>query len=270
MSSGVQATVLVAVLYGIGIARIWNVAGRGRLVSRAQVLSFALGVAVLILALGPPVDSNVSHDLTMHMTQHVLLIWAAAPLLVIGAPLPTLLWALPDNARLRLQPLWRRAHRTVFGDAWPVWVAVAVIVQNVVLGLWHLPAMYEGAVQHSVVHAAEHASFLFTSIFFWWTITGAVRRTRFGAGVLAVFIAKFPGLILGVGMTISRQAWYPNVYGGSASSVRDQQGAGVVMWVAGGMMATIAGLALFWCWMQALERTTPSDPAAVRIEGMRV
>ena len=270
MSSGLQATLLVAVLYGIGVARIWSAASRGRLVSVAQVASFAAGIAVLTVALGPPLDTTVSHDLTAHMTQHVLMIWLAAPLLVIGAPFPTLLWALPDALRFRVQPWWRRTHRAVFGDAWPLWVAIAVIVQSVVLGLWHLPAMYQGAVQHPMVHAAEHASFLFTAIFFWWTITAAVRRTRFGAGVLAVFIAKFPGLILGVGMTISSTSWYPNAYGSSTASVRDQQGAGVVMWVAGGMMATIAGLTLFWFWMQALERATPSDPAPVRIEGMRV
>jgi putative membrane protein len=267
-SSGFEAVIAFAIIYAIGLARIWRRVGFGRLVSPLRASTFGVGLAVLAVALGPPLDTQVGHDLSLHMTQHVLMIWVAAPLLVVGAPFPTLFWALPNDARARVQPRWQRVHREVAGDHWPVWIAVASFAQAIALGVWHLPALYQRAAQDALVHSLEHASFLFTALFFWWTIAAAVRRTRFGAGVLAVFIAKFPGLILGVGMTLAKQPWYPTSYGTGAAALRDQQGAGAVMWVGGGMIATIAGLALFWHWMQALERATPSDPFAKRVEGI--
>lgn len=263
-SGAFEAVIAVAVAYALGLARIWRRVGTGRLVSPRRALLFFAGLVALGVALGPPIDGRVGRDLTLHMTQHVLMIWVAAPLLVIGAPLPTLLWSLPDDARLRAQHWWQRVHHEIAGDHWPVWVVLASFAQAIALGVWHVPALYEAASQHAVVHALEHASFFFTALFFWWTIAAAVRRSRFGVGVLAVFVAKFPGLILGVGMTLAKRPWYPASY----VSLTDQQGAGVVMWVAGGMIATIAGLALFWHWMQAMERATPSDPFARRVEGI--
>ncbi len=268
-AGGLGVVVAVAIAYALGLFRIWERVGVGRLVSPWRAALFLAGLAVLGVALGPPIDTSVAHDLTLHMTQHVLMIWVAAPLLVVGAPLPTLLWAFPDRTRLSLQSRWQRVHREVAGDRWPVWVIVASFAQAVVLAVWHLPALYQPAAQHAFVHALEHGSFLITAMLFWWTIAAAVRRTRFGAGVLAVFVAKFPGLFLGVGMTLTTHTWYPASYGSGAAAVRDQQGAGVVMWVGGGMIATIAGLTLFWHWMQALERSTPSDPFPTRVDGMR-
>ena len=61
---------------------------------------------------------------------------------------------------------------------------------------------------------------LFTAMAFWWTIAGAVRRLRFGAGVLAVFIAKLPGLVLGVGMAIDTHVWY-HAYGSGSAALQD-------------------------------------------------
>ena len=95
-------------------------------------------------------------------------------------------------------------------------------------------------------------------MFFWWTIAGAVRRTRYGAGLLVVFVAKLPGLVLGVGMTIGTHVWYP-VYGQGAHALTEQQVAGVIMWIGGGMIATASALVLFANWFASLERTTPGE-----------
>jgi cytochrome c oxidase assembly factor CtaG len=258
---GLSPVVAVAFAYAIGLDRMWQRVGRGRLVSPTRAVLFLLGLAVTGVALGPPLDGTVETSFTAHMTQHVLLIWISAPLLVAGSPMPVLLWALPDRYRLAAQRRWRTVHRSVAGPAWPMWVAATAAVQAVVLAVWHLPVLYQAALDNSLVHAAEHASFLFSAMAFWWTIAGAVRRSRFGAGVLAVFVAKLPGLFLGVGLTLATRVWYPH-YGTGAGAVHDQQAAGVVMWVGGGMVATIAALVLFGLWMQALERATPPHEAA--------
>jgi cytochrome c oxidase assembly factor CtaG len=84
-----------------------------------------------------------------------------------------------------------------------------------------------------------------------------VRRARYGATLVAVFIGKLPGLLLGVGMTIDAHVWYRS-YGSGAHALADQQYAGVVMWVGGGSVAAIAGLVTFTVWMRAMERTDPN------------
>ena len=262
--AAVQPVIVVAVAYALGLTRMWMTVGVGRLVSRSRVALFALGLLACGIALGP-LEPYTGDDLTLHMTQHMLLMYVAAPLLVLGAPFPTLLWALPTRARLRLQRRWQKFHRAVASDLWALWLGLAAAVQAILLWVWHLPALYDAAVGDQLVHVAEHASFLFPSIAFWWVVTGVVRRTRFGASVLAIFIAKFPGLFLGVGMTLALRPWYPS-YGEGAAALRDQQGAGVVMWVGGGMIATVAGLVVFWHWMQALERAAPAETFRAIIE----
>ena len=82
--------------YAVGLSRMWDSAGRGRLVRASQARNFVAAQVVLAAALLMPHGS-----LTAHMVQHVLLLVVAAPLLAMGAPLPTMLWALPARRRTR-------------------------------------------------------------------------------------------------------------------------------------------------------------------------
>ncbi len=247
----------VAILYGIGLRRMWERVGVGRLVPVWRAVTFGIGIAVTALTLGPPLDHLADTDLTAHMVQHVLLIWVCAPLLVVGTPFPPILWAFDDDVRRRGQRAWRRVHRSAAGPAWPAWVVVAMVLQGVTLLAWHVPSLYDAAVRNDLVHAMEHATFLGTAVFFWWALAGAVRRARFGPGILAVFVAKLPGLLIGVGLAIDRHIWYP-VYGRGSAALENQHVAGVVMWVGGGMIATVTALILFGNWLAGLERAAPS------------
>jgi putative membrane protein len=248
---------LIAAWYAVGLVRMWERVGTGRLVPRSRAVAFGAGVATLAVALGPPLDTLSEQHLAAHMVQHVLLIYVCAPLLVAGAPLPTMLWAFSDPVRARCSRVWRRAHRHVAGDAWPLWVAGTLTVQAVVLLVWHVPPLYDAAVRNPGVHVLEHAAFLFTAIAFWWAAAGAVRRARYGGVLVAIFIAKLPGLLLGVGMTLDRHLWYP-VYGRGERALSDQQYAGVVMWVFGGTLAALWALWMFALWMRGLERHSPN------------
>jgi putative membrane protein len=261
--TGIEPVVLVALWYGIGLQRMWATVGAGRLVSQTRAALFACGLVATACALGPPLDSEIGTSLTAHMVQHMVLIWVSAPLLVAGAPLPTLLFALPRDAHLRVQRIWQRAHRSLVGPAWPLWVGSAVALQTASLIVWHTRPAYEAAVDNGVVHSLEHAAFLFTAMFLWWTIAGAVRRTRYGPGVLVVFIAKLPSIFIGVGMAVDVHVWYP-VYGRGAAGLQDQQNAGLVMWLGAGAVATVCALVVLGLWLQALERAAPAAPCLPR------
>ena len=65
-----------------------------------QVGCFLSGMLALSAALASPIEALSVHLFWVHMVQHLLLIVAAAPLLVISSPLVPLLWALPRSWRL--------------------------------------------------------------------------------------------------------------------------------------------------------------------------
>jgi putative membrane protein len=249
--------VALAGLYGIGLRRAWRRAGRGRLVSVHQACWFGLGILALVIALLPPLDNAAVTSLTAHMIQHVILLVVAAPLLVMGAPLPTLLWALPDNARSSGMESWRRVLRSRSGQGWAIWAGATIGLQTLVMWGWHAPVLYRAALRDPQLHALEHFSFVTAAAAFWWAV-GAGSGRRHGGAVPAVFAAAFPGTVLGAALTLSTHPWYAEY-----SSLADQQMAGVVMWAFGGLLYVLAAAALFGAWLAAAERRTPGRPAIV-------
>ena len=245
---------LITVAYAVGVDRAWDRAGRGRIVRVEQVGAFVAGMAALLIALVGPLDARAHVSLTAHMSQHVLLLMVAAPLLVAGAVVPALLWALPGNLRPRAFAGWRRVTRSHAGLGWMVWTGAAIFVQSVAMWLWHLPGPFQAALRHPALHAAEHLTLVATAMVFWWA-AAAGRRDRLGAAVLAVFVAALPGTGLGAALTLANHPWYP-AYAG-AGALADQQLAGVVMWAVGGFVYVIAAAVLFARWMGSLERSMP-------------
>src|SRR3954451_13416792 len=114
------AVLLAGVLYGVAVARARRV--DGRLSARpGAVAAFAGGLVTTGVALAPPFHEAAEKTFSAHMIQHVLLIAVAAPLLVIGDPVRTMLLGAPDRWRRRL----RSVHRARAGEHWVVWISVA-------------------------------------------------------------------------------------------------------------------------------------------------
>ena len=96
-----------AILYAVGIARLWASAGRGRGIRRGEALRFALAWLVLCAAIASPLDDLADRLFCAHMVEHELLMAVAAPLFAISRPLGAFLRALPIS--------WARALRTGAG-----------------------------------------------------------------------------------------------------------------------------------------------------------
>ena len=47
---------------------------------------------------------------------------------------------------------------------------VALLVFNLLFSIWHLPAIYDGALRNSGLHHVEHLLFLLISLIFWWPL----------------------------------------------------------------------------------------------------
>jgi putative membrane protein len=250
---------LLVGLYARGVAVVWRRAGRGAVVSRARVVAFALGAYTLALAVVSPLDTLAHLLFSAHMVQHVLLMLIAAPLLVAGAPLLPLLWALPADGRLRVGRAWKA--RPSLRRAWHALTGPVVVwcVFTVTLWVWHLPGPYQAAVLHEGVHRLEHATMLGAALLFWWVVLQPVGRRRIDGGstVLLIFATKVQSGTLGAIITFTPRPLYPVYEAGAAAfgltPMQDQYMAGLIMGTVSGLAFVVAGAAVFLAWMRGME-----------------
>jgi putative membrane protein len=217
------------------------------------------GIAALLVALVSPLDAAGGALFTAHMLQHLLLMAVAAPLLVLGAPQVGLAWGLPRRGRAAAARWWHALGlRALFrGLAHPL---AAFALHAGALWAWHLPGAYDAALAHEGVHALEHASFLGTAALFWWVAlhpAGRLRRSP-GAAVLYAFAMAMASGALGALLAFSEAPWYAAHLQSAAAwgltPAADQQLAGLVMWIPGGVPYLAAAVWLLLQWLRASER----------------
>jgi putative membrane protein len=199
----------------------------GRGAGPLQAAAFAGAVLALLAALASPLDGLGDHYLfSAHMLQHVLL-GDIAPLLL-----------LVSLSRVIMRPLTRRLmslERALGPLAHP---ATGLVMWLVLMYLWHVPSLYDAALEHPLVHLLEHASFFTAGIAVWWPLIQPVpmRRRLTGLWPLAyIGAAKFGLAALGLYLTWSQDVLYPfyedvpRIWG--LSAVEDQNVGGAIMMV---------------------------------------
>src|SRR6185369_14214215 len=230
---------------------------RQRSIRKWEALCFAGGWLALFVALVSPLHAWGSVLFSAHMSQHEILMLVAAPLLVLGRPLITFLWALPLNWSRRIGNLGK------FGPINRVWHAltiplVAWLVHAIALWIWHIPALFEAVLHNEAVHMAQHLSFLLSALLFWWAlIHGPQGVMGYGAAVLYLFTTSIHSGVLGALLTIAGSVWYPSYVGLTTSwgltPLEDQQLGGLIMWIPASLVYVIAGLALFAGWLREAD-----------------
>jgi putative membrane protein len=221
--------VLLGILYARGARRLAARPGAARALGRWRPAGFLGGATVLAVALGSPLHQAAEASLAAHMVQHLLLIVVAAPLLAWGRPLTVLaVTGTPVRAVVRrTAPL----VRALLARPLLVWTAHVGV-----LWLWHLPRPYMAALADPVVHAVEHVTLLGTAVLFWLVVAEPDAAARQGwipaAGYL--FAAAMQSTVLGALLTLSDSPWYPAA--ATLEGLVDQQRAGVLMWVPGGLV----------------------------------
>ena len=250
--------VLSAMVYAIGVSRLWRRAGVGRGIKRWEAAAFCAGLASLAAALLSPLAWLSSLLFSAHMTQHEALMLVAAPLLVFGRPLQAAHWALPPAHRERTGR-WTRRQTVAAGWRLLTGPAAAFALHGAALWIWHVPALYEAALRSEALHAFQHVSFVVTAALFWWGMMhGRYGRFGYGIGVLYVFLTTVHSSVLGALLTVAPSLWYP-AYATTAAAWRidpleDQQLAGLLMWVPSGIIFIVFGLALLAAWLGESER----------------
>jgi putative membrane protein len=256
----VAALALSAVLYALGLHRLWRKAGTGRGISRAHAARFALGWLALAAALLSPIDAWADALFSVHMLQHELLMVVAAPLLVAAKPLEAWAWALPRDALRHLADV---AHTRALLAAWTALTEplAAWALHAVALWVWHIPAFFQSAVENEGIHVLQHASFLGSALLFWWSVLGRESR-RDAAAVASLFTTMLHTGALGALLTFAPTVWYVHyALSGGAFGLRaleDQQLGGLLMWVPAGSAYIVTALAIVARWL---------SPAAFRNPG---
>src|SRR5712691_8656972 len=85
------ALVTVGAMYVRGWRRL---GGAGYAPPQWRLALYVLGLATVGAALLSPLDDLAGQRFWAHMGQHLLLVMVAAPLLMLGNPLPLVLWSL--------------------------------------------------------------------------------------------------------------------------------------------------------------------------------
>jgi putative membrane protein len=244
-------------------AAVWLYAwGRGRLRRegaawpRWRTVSFAGGIAVLVLALISPIDAYSERLLSVHMVQHLLLTLLAPPLLLLGGPISLAVRSAGDRPRTRALALLRgRAVRIVSTPALGWTLFVGTIYAS------HLPAFYDATLRSSTVHAAEHLAYVATALLFWRPIVGrdpGPRRLSHPARLFSLFLLMPAMTFLGLAIYGADRVLYaPYVATSPAlgtSALSDQHLAGALMWSAGMLFIVPAMAVVLVDWMRTDER----------------
>jgi putative membrane protein len=204
----------------VGLTTAYLLALRRFPAPRWRVICFLAAAVLLVAVAVTPVHTLGMHYLlTVHLLQNVVLAEWAPLLVVLGVP--------PALAVALTRP--RAAHALTHpAVALPLWLANYM--------LWHLPWIYDTALEHqsSLLHL-EHACYFVTGVLMWWSVVQDAPHAV-GPGTRAgyVFAAFVLGSPIGLVLALIPDAIYDfyvaahhRVWG--LSPLGDQQLGGVLM-----------------------------------------
>jgi PQQ-dependent catabolism-associated beta-propeller protein len=252
----------VGAWYCVGLRRVFLGARVGRSALSKQALLFASGWALMAGSLLSPLHEMGGRSFAAHMIEHELLMLVATPLMAWSRPIGVLLWAFPSRTRLQLAGISRRSW---FASTWDSLSAPlsASLLQGVVMWVWHAPALFNAALLSESWHAVQHLSFVFSALLFWWSMSVAAARGRSGVAAFWLFFTSIHSGLLGALMTFAQSPWYPRYIElglsgiGGLTPLEDQQLAGVIMWIPGGMVHAIVALYYLGRWLKTSRHALP-------------
>ena len=196
-----------------------------RAVSPWRLFSFLAGLAILWVVACSPLAMLDDELLTAHMVQHLLIMVAAAPLVLLGAP------GIVFSRVAPVHPLLQRIGALLAHPAF-CWLAGTVTVIA-----WHVPVVFEAARSTAVLHAIERASFFAAGLLFWWPVIqpwpSKPRWPRWSIPLYLLF-ATMPCDALSAFLAFSGRLVYPHYLSAARplgmTAIQDQELAGALMW----------------------------------------
>ena len=241
----VLAPLALIAVAGAYARRVATLSQRDRPVALWRQICFGAGVFVLLAADLPPLSGIAEELVVAHMAQHLLIGDLAGLLIALGLTGPL------------LQPLLARrpfSWLRVLGNplaALPLWALN--------LYLWHLSTLYEGVLDSSLLHLAQHAGFFTFGLAMWLPLVGPLPKPSWFGDVAKlgyIVVVRLLEAVLANVFIWSGEVLYPDYAPGEAKwelgPLADQGAAGNLMMIWTGAMT----LGLFgWLFFRAANRS---------------
>ena len=215
-----------------------------RAASRGQRLCFFAGVAVLWVAADWPVHGLAEDYLfSVHMFQHMLFLYLAPPLLILGTPG----W------------LWRRLlrPRVIFAAARVLTRPMpALLVVNAFVVVTHWPAVVDASLRIAAFHFALHVATVVLGVILWWPVLSPLPElphASYPGRMVYLFAHSIVPTVPASFLTFSEGALYP-AYAQAPrlwefmTVLQDQQISGLLMKIGGGIILWATITILFFRW----------------------
>lgn len=221
-----------------------------------RLIAFSGGVLTLFAALVSPIDRLGEQAFTMHMVQHIMLLDLAPILFILSL------------TKVILRPATRRLQRLERAAGPLAHPAAAVVLYIAVMWLWHVPKLYDAALDHSGVHVLEHTCFMTAGLLYWWHLLSPIRsreHMRGMAPVIYMLATKLFVGLLGIAITFAPDALYafyehrPPIWG--LDPEEDQTIAGAIMALEQSIVMGVALVALF---VRALSESEAEEQRSER------
>jgi cytochrome c oxidase assembly factor CtaG len=254
----VAALVAAAAAYLWAVRRV-NTAHPGNRVPADRPVFFLAGLACVAVALVSGIERYDTELFSVHMVQHILLVFGAAPALILAAPITLVLRAATPGVRHRwVLPVLRSRAVMVIGHPLVAWLLFTAV-------MWgsHVSPLFDAALEDPLIHDVEHALYMATALLFWWPVVGrdpSPWRLPHAARLFYLVLQMPLNSLLGVAILFSEQVLYPHyATTGRAwppSPIEDQQLAGAIMWGVGDAGFLVAILLVIAAWMRHEEAAT--------------
>jgi putative membrane protein len=241
---------LVAAVVGLGLYTSRRIAPlvKGGTITRRQKCFFWAGAAVLWLASDWPVHDIAEEYLySVHMVQHLLLTFVFPPLVLLAVP--------PWLARLVVGDgaVWswlRRFSRPV----------VAGLVFNGLTALTHWSVVVNTAVENGPFHYGIHLAMVMAAFLMWMPVCGPFEELRISlpGQMVYLFLMSVLPTIPAAWLTFAENPIYSSYAEAdrlwNVTAANDQQMAGLIMKIGGGMYLWTIITYLFFVWAMRSEQ----------------
>ena len=202
---------------------------------RRRTVSFAAALLLVLLALQSGIERYDTTLFSMHMIQHLILLFPVPILLLQAGPVTLLLRVASPRWRARILAILQSRAVGVISHPLVGWTLLVAVMWGT-----HLSTLFEAALEDPFIHNMEHSLYLGTALLFWAPIFSVdpIRHRLRGGSALAYLITQMPqNSFLGVAIMWSTTPLYPHYLtlqrAWGPSPLEDQQLAGAVMWLVG-------------------------------------
>ncbi|HVL98558.1 MAG TPA: cytochrome c oxidase assembly protein [Egibacteraceae bacterium] len=221
--------------------------------SRNQRVCFVSGVALLWVAADWPIHHVAeSYLFSVHMLQHMIFLYAVPALLILGTPgwllrrllRPAAVFAV---ARVLTRPL------------------VALVAVNAFIAATHWPVIVNASVQSAPLHFTLHAMTIGLGVLLWWPVLSPLPELphlSYPGRMTYLFAHSIVPTVPASFLTFSEGALYrayaeaPRLWD-FMTVVQDQQIAGLLMKIGGGLILWGTIAVLFFRWASESESGGP-------------